>query len=387
MAMGMRGLGAGGCGLVEAAPALLGQRAPTVAITCRRRCVAAMLAICLGAALAGCERVQSALYERAADRALAGDRDELLGDGALHVILCGTGSPLPDPERAGPCTAVIAGGGLYLVDVGPGSWENVQLWRLPRAHLAGVLLTHFHSDHIGDLGEVVMQSWVGGRAVPLTIYGPPGVEDVVDGFRRAYAFDTKYRIAHHGESAMPPAGAETVAVTVSVPAPGQSTVVFEKNGLRVTAFSVDHRPVVPAFGYRFDYAGRSVVISGDTGPSDSLVQNAKGADLLVHEALAAHMIERIREIAQRRDAKRWAKLMGDIQTYHTTPSQAADIARQAGVSMLVLTHLVPAPQNALVKRLFLQGVDKSGIELVVGADGTHFTLPPQSKKIEIDSLE
>ena len=147
-------------------------------------------------AISGCDRIESAIYQRAADRALAPDRTDLLSDGSLHVILCGTGSPLPDPDRAGPCAAVIAGGNFYLVDVGPGSWENVQLWRLPRAQLAGVLLTHFHSDHIGDLGEVVMQSWVGGRTEPLTVYGQGQqtrsfqyVDDLVAGLTRLLGAD------------------------------------------------------------------------------------------------------------------------------------------------------------------------------------------------------
>jgi ribonuclease Z len=341
--------------------------------------------LCLAALLCGCEQIESGLYERAADRALGGDRTELVEDGALHVVLCGTGSPLADPDRAGPCTAVMAGGALYLVDAGPGSWENVQLWRLPRARLAAILLTHFHSDHIGELGEAVLQSWVGGRTAPVTVYGPPGVEQVVDGFRRAYAFDAKYRVAHHGEEAMPPGATETAAVTVAVPRDGESSVVFEANGLRVRAFSVDHRPVDPAFGYRFEYGGRSVVISGDTGPSESLIANARSADLLIHEALAAHIVERVREIAQRRGEQRWAKLMGDVIDYHATPAQAADVARKAGVRMLALTHLVPPPQNALVRRLFLEEVDDRGLELVTGADGTHFVLPPGSDAIAVQA--
>ncbi|MYF04588.1 MAG: MBL fold metallo-hydrolase, partial [Holophagales bacterium] len=107
------------------------------------------------------------------------NRSSLLDDGALHVVICGSGSPLPSAERAGPCTAVIAGGRMFLIDVGPGSTENLRLWGLPMGSLAGVLLTHFHSDHIGELGEVVFASWTGGRAVPLDVYGPVGVEQVV----------------------------------------------------------------------------------------------------------------------------------------------------------------------------------------------------------------
>jgi ribonuclease Z len=346
----------------------------------------AALLVALALGLAGCDRLESALYERAADRLFAGDRTELLDDGALHVVLCGTGSPLADAERAAACTAVVAAGRLFLVDVGPGSWENVQLWRLPRAALAAVLLTHLHSDHIGELGEVVMQSWLAGRTRPLAVYGPPGVTGVVEGFRKAYALDTSYRVAHHGEAAMPPAGAVAVAHPVEVPEAG-AQVVLDEDGLRITAFPVDHRPVVPAYGYRFDHAGRSVVVSGDTARSPALVASAHGADVLVHEALAAHMVGRIAAIARARGEERWTKLMDDVVEYHTTPAEAVGVAREAGVRMLVLTHLVPGPSNRVAAWLFLRGVDGAPrLEVVLGEDGMHFRLPAGSDAIERDRL-
>jgi len=337
----------------------------------------------------GCERAEQSLYDRAAEQAARADNEQWLGDSAIHVFLCGTGTPLADRERAGACTAVIAGGKFFLVDVGPGAWENVQLWRLPRAKLTGVLLTHYHSDHIGDLGEVTTQSWIAGRRGPLDVYGPPGVVQVAGGFRAAYALDAQYRVAHHSEAMMPPAGSALVARTIELTDPGEIATVYEADGLRVTAFAVDHQPVAPAYGYRFDYQGRSLVISGDTAKSDNLARHATGADLLIHEALAAHMIGRLSDTLRQRGVERLAKLTADIVDYHATPVEAAQIAAAAKVKMLVLTHLVPAPANALLRRVFLQGVAEvwDG-EVVLGEDGMHFRLPAGGEgRIEQDKLD
>ncbi len=336
----------------------------------------------------GCDRIQSMIIERMAGRALTGDRNDLLDDGKLHVVLCGTGSPLTDADRAGPCTAVLAGGHFVLVDVGPGSWREVALAHLPRARLNGVLLTHFHSDHIGELGEATVQSWIAGRSQSLAVYGPPGLEQVAAGFREAYAFDTQYRVAHHGSEAMPPVGATTAPHVINLPAPEEAAVVFDADGLRVTAFAVDHAPVAPAYGYRFDYRGRSVVVSGDTKKSANLVRHAIGADLLVHEALAARMIEPVNAYARAHGLSRWAKLTSDVVTYHTTPVEAAEVAKAAGVRMLALTHIVPPTANFLARRMFLSGVsDAWGGEVVLGKDRMHFELPPDSESIRVDMLD
>ncbi len=130
-----------------------------------------------------------------------------LPDG-LHVALCGAGSPLPDPERSGPCTAVIAGGRLFVVDSGAGSPRVMARMRLPVGEIEGIFLTHFHSDHIDGLGELLMQRWAnGGNSSPLPLYGPTGVEEVTRGFAIAYRLDDGYRVAHHGPSTLPPDGA------------------------------------------------------------------------------------------------------------------------------------------------------------------------------------
>ena len=337
-----------------------------------RRLVATLVA---ALALVGCDR----LLDREIVRNLTRADASVLTSPDLQVVLCGTGSPLADATRAGPCTAVIAGGVFLLVDVGPGAWEQVDLANLPIAELDAVLLTHFHSDHLGDLGEAITQSWIAGRTRPLDVYGPPGVGRIVAGLREVYSFDVDYRVRHHGQDWMPRVAGSAVAHEFALPPEGSSEAVsvLEQSGLRVTAFRVDHTPVSPAVGYRFDWRGRSVVISGDTGKSASLVANARGADLLVHEALQPKLTERAAAVARRLGLERMAKLAGDVSTYHTTPREAAEIAREAGVKHLVLSHLVPGPTNALGRRLFLDGAgDLYEGEITLGEDGMRFALAP-----------
>src|SRR5262249_9816847 len=238
----------------------------------------AVAMVCLVAvSLAACDR----LADRQVEQTLTRTRTDLLKSPDLHLVLCGTGTPLPDPGRAGACTAVIAGGEFILVDVGPGSWETVDPANLPTAGLSAILLTHFHSDHIGDLGEAVTQSWISGRTNPLDVYGPRGVAQVVAGFERAYAFAAAARVAHHHESHMPAAAGRAIAHEVAMPDGDGGALMFDRNGLRVTMFRVDHAPVAPAVGYRFDFAGRSVVVSGDTRRSPNVVGHSRGADILV----------------------------------------------------------------------------------------------------------
>jgi ribonuclease Z len=323
--------------------------------------------------VAGCDR----LADRQIARSLTRVDRSILSSPDLSVVLCGTGSPLPDAQRAGACTAIVAGGQIYLVDVGPGSWERVDLADLPTDAVGSVLLTHFHSDHIGDLGETITQSWIAGRAQPLAVYGPAGTAQVVEGFARAYAQDATYRVRHHGADVLSPEAGTAVAHEIALPdGPDAAATVLERDGLRITMFRVDHDPVQPAVGYRFDYHGRSVVVSGDTRQSTNLARHAKGADLLVHEALQPALVLRAAAVADRLDRPRVARLARDIPGYHTTPTEAVEIARNAGVDHLVLTHLVPGPPNALARRMFLAGIpsDYAG-EITLGEDGMTFHLP------------
>jgi ribonuclease Z len=331
--------------------------------------------VALACALTGCER----LAERQIEQNLTRVDESVLTSKDLQVVICGSGSPLPDPNRAAACTAVIAGGEFILVDSGPGSWEVLDLANLPVGRVSAVLLTHFHSDHIGGLGEAVTQSWIAGRTQPLPVYGPEGVARVVEGFAQAYASDVDYRVAHHGDAYMPRAAAGAEAHEVALgDAPDASAVVLERNGLVVTMFRVHHDPVKPAVGYRFDFAGRSVVVSGDTAKSESVIEHAKGTDILIHEALQPDLLRRASRVAARMGRERMAKLANDIIGYHTSVVEAAEVARDAGAGTLVLTHLVPGPNNFLTRRLFLAGAsDVYTGKIVIAEDGMRFALAPK----------
>ena len=344
----------------------------------------ALLCLLLANSL-GCDALVGRMIEAAVERQRSAGHTEWLDDGALHVVLCGTGSPLPDPTSATACTAVVAGGRAWVVDVGPGSQEVAQLIGVPRAALGGVLLTHFHSDHIGELGEWAMQSWVAGRQEAFRVFGPPGVRRVATGFQQAYDLDDEYRIAHHGLENMPRSATEWTVHEVPV-SQGEAAVIHREGELTIKAFAVDHAPVAPAVGYRFEYAGRSVVISGDTDVSPSLQAHARGADLLVHEVLLKDVIVQLSERFGRVGEPRLQRLSADILEYHTSPAEALQAAQDAGVDMMVMTHLVPPLPGRLRSWFFTRGLEGGDVDVVLGEDGMHFRLPAGSETIEQETL-
>ena len=272
---------------------------------------------------------------------MADDPYKGLGDG-LHVGLCGAGSPMPDPTRAGPCVVVLAGQRLFVVDAGAGGTRNLALMNLPPAKVDGVFLTHFHSDHIDGLGELMLQRWAGGSwATPVPVYGPTGVDQVVAGFMAAYVLDRGYRVAHHGEKVVPPSGFGGAPHPFISRPNLPDVVLIDDGGLKVTAFPVHHTPVEPAVGYRFDYKGRSVVISGDTAPSPRLEAAAKGADVLAHEGLSPEMVGIQHQAAVAAGRTNLANITHDILSYHTAPEAAAGIAQRADVRYLLFEHIIP----------------------------------------------
>jgi ribonuclease Z len=323
-------------------------------------------------------RIGASLFERAVSERVGRDSTANLPDG-LHIALCGTGSPLPNPSRAGPCNVVIAGKHIFIVDIGEGGGRNINMMGIPLGRIEGVLLTHFHSDHIDGMGPLMMNRWVSGtNNSPLPVHGATGVEQVVAGFNGAYMIDNSYRTGHHGAAIAPPSGAGGTAMPFALPEAGKGdmAVVLEKDGLKITAFRVDHGPVEPAVGYRFDYKGRSIVISGDTKKSASLIAASKGADVLVHEALQPKLVATMTAGLEKKGVKNMAQITRDILNYHASPEDAAESAKEAGVKQLVLSHIVPSIPSKFFYPAFLGDAGKRyGGLIVVGEDGMIFTLP------------
>ena len=343
----------------------------------------ALLAGLLAAAFVYRGEIASEVMERGIVQNLSTDRIAALPDG-LHVGLCGAGGPLVDPARSGPCVAVIAGQLLFVVDAGSGAVRNLQRIGFSPGRIGAVFLTHFHSDHIDDLGELALQRWTNANATqPLPVYGAEGVGDVVAGFNLAYRLDSTYRTAHHGEVVAPPSGAGMTAMSFQAPALGASTVLWDRDSAKVIAFRVEHDPANPAVGYRFEYGGRSAVVSGDTRKSANLARFAEGADLLTHEALSHELVARLQRAATAAGRPNVAKIAADIPDYHTSPVEAAELAAEAGVRHLLLYHVLPPLQVAGLSAAFVDGVDAvySG-PVTVGRDGTFVSMPAGTQTIE-----
>jgi ribonuclease Z len=304
---------------------------------------------------------------------------KLLEGDNLKVFLIGSGGPMNNEVRIAPCIAVIAEGEYFLVDVGPGTYRVADLMRLPGPFLSKILLTHFHSDHIGDLGEANIMSWANGREKAIEVYGPEGVEKVVNGFIMAYAHDTGYRIEHHGTEVLAPEAGTPISKTIKFEDPNERVLVFEKNGLKVYAFLVDHSPVKPAVGYRIEYRGNVVVITGDTVRTDNLVKNCKDADILFTEAISFDLLNNVLEGLKRNNMTKLVKLLKDIQDYHMEPTTAAQVAKEAGVKKLVYVHVTPVIPNEVAEKRYLQGVsDIFDGEVILGKDRMKFRLKPKS---------
>jgi ribonuclease Z len=243
----------------------------------------------------------------------------------FRVTLLGTGTPIPSPDRFGPCTLVEAGGRKFLIDAGRGS--TIRLWQLkiPIGRIDVQLLTHYHSDHTSGVPDLWLTGWLeshfGRRATPYRVIGPRGARNLIENLERAYALDIEIRMA---DERLPRSGISTEVVEFDC-----DGTVYEQDGVKVIAFEVDHGEAIkPCFGYRFEYGGRAAVFSSDTRYNENVIHHGAGADLLVHE-VASVRPELMKEAYVQR-----------IIGHHTTPREAGRVFALARPKLAAYTHVV-----------------------------------------------
>jgi len=279
---------------------------------------------------------------------------DLLDDNdAFRLITVGTSAPIPS-GRAQSCNVIIANGKIFIFDLGEGSLDMLEDLRIPFIQASEVFISHWHSDHFIDLPGYINRSWQMGRSKPLTVYGPKGISQIIDGIDNLLDIENKYRVAHHGAGIMDPSIALASGVPLSTDQGSQT--VYSDDEVLITAIQVNHDPVELSYAYRIDFGERSVVLSGDCSYDERLVSFAQGADILVHEAMQKDFIKRGSRLMKEMGNDRNAKILSDVLDYHATPQEAASVAQQAGVKKLILSHLAPVPENPISRRFFKRGL-------------------------------
>lgn len=287
-------------------------------------------------------------------------------DQRFEIVFLGTGSPLPG-DRCGAGQVIVGGNRHVLVDCGWGAARRLRPSGVLPAQIEIALFTHMHSDHMTDVPDFLFQRWTGGASTPLHVYGPEGTAEMIEGFLLALRRDIGFRQAHHGDK-LHPAGILVEVTELEVSAePAEFLVV---DGLRLERFEVDHFPVVPAFGYRAVFDGRTVVLSGDTTYCESLAKASRGADMLVCEALNVEMVKQVIAMLKAGGREREAELMEDVPSYHIETAAIARLAREANVGQVVLSHIIPPlPNDAEREAAFMAGMsDVYGGPLRVARD-------------------
>ncbi len=292
-------------------------------------------------------------------------------DGIVAVTV-GTATPLPG-KRAQTGTAIFVNGYFFVFDVGAGVVQKAENLGLPLTNLDGIFLTHYHSDHMMDLPNMISRSWVLGRENDLYVYGPDSLTTLVNAANAFLQIENQHRVDHHGPEIMDISRAAGIPREFHV---GQdsSAVMFEQDGIRITAFDVDHEPIEPAIGYVIEYKGKKVVISGDTKENVLLEEMARDCDLLIHEVMLMSFQKIVEEASAEAGMDRIAHIIHDIQDYHTGTFEVAALAERANVKKLVLNHLAPAPDNAIIKNMYLNELKGYSGPLHLANDGDKFVV-------------
>jgi len=275
----------------------------------------------------------------------------------VRLILLGTGGgPRPNKMRNQSAWVVIVNNIPYVVDCGGGVSRQLVFAGIPLASLKNIFITHHHSDHNLEYGNLMYNAWVSGFKARIDAYGPPPLEKMTKFFFELNAYDINIRIPDEGRSPLAP--------MVHVHEISENGPVMQDENVRVTAALVNHPPVVPSFAYRFDTPQTSIVFSGDTTPSDNLIKLAKDADILVHEVLHKPSLARL--LARVPNAER---LLEHIVASHTTHIDVGKVAKEAGVKTLVLTHFVPTDDPSVTEEMWTEGPRQNfGGKIIVGKD-------------------
>ncbi|UCD08905.1 MAG: MBL fold metallo-hydrolase [Dehalococcoidales bacterium] len=248
----------------------------------------------------------------------------------IRLTLLGTGGPTPVIKRFGPSILVEAGEEKLLIDAGRGAIQRLMQLKQPVREVRSIFLTHLHSDHIVGLPDLWLTGWLNGRAeTPLRVWGPRGTRDMMKYLDLAFNYDIRIRSF---DDRLPPEGAVVLAEDI------EEGIIYNANGVSITAFEVDHAPIKPAFGYRIEYIGRSAVICGDTRFSEHLISHATGADVLVHEVIAPDLM--------RGRSGGNSKALERVIEHHTIPEKAGEVFARANPRLAVYSHIIPVTATA-----------------------------------------